>query len=71
MLCHHWLVGPLFGRCFAAESVLAHFLADALPPWSLGSLADAFATVAAGCSFSQLGLLRRNHYVVVLLQAQL
>jgi hypothetical protein len=36
MLCHHWLVGPLSGRCFAAESVLAHFLADALPPWSLG-----------------------------------
>jgi hypothetical protein len=36
-----WLFGPLSGRCFAVESVLAHFLADALSPWSLSSLADA------------------------------
>jgi hypothetical protein len=34
-------IGPLFGRCFATESVWTHFLVDALPPWSLGSLADA------------------------------
>jgi hypothetical protein len=41
MLCRLWLFGHLSGRCFAVESVLARFLADALPPWSLGSLADA------------------------------
>jgi hypothetical protein len=29
---------PLSGRCFVAESVWAHFLADAWPPWSLGLL---------------------------------
>jgi hypothetical protein len=34
-------IGPLSGRCFAAENVLARFLADALPPWSLGSLTNA------------------------------
>lgn len=26
----------LSGRCFAADSVLTHFLADVLPSWSLG-----------------------------------
>jgi hypothetical protein len=41
MLCRLWLFGHLFGRCFVVESVLARFLADALPPWSLDSLADA------------------------------
>ena len=36
MLCRHWLLGPLSGRCFVAESVWTLFLADAWPPWSLG-----------------------------------
>jgi hypothetical protein len=41
MLCRQLLFGLLSGRFFAAESVMARFLADALPPWSIGSLADA------------------------------
>jgi hypothetical protein len=48
------LLGPLFGRCFATESVLACFLADVLPPWSLGSLADALPPWFVGGCFAAL-----------------
>jgi hypothetical protein len=42
-------IGPLSGRCFATECVRARFLADALPPWSLGSLADALPPCCSVC----------------------
>jgi hypothetical protein len=58
------VIGRLLGRCFAIECVVAPcrcfaiggvFLADALTPWTLGSLADAlpplrlFALFLGGC----------------------
>jgi hypothetical protein len=45
MLCRRWLFGHLSCRCFATKSVLALYLADALPPWLLGSLADALPSL--------------------------
>jgi hypothetical protein len=48
MLCRHRLFGPLSGRYFATESVLAKFLADGLSPLLLDarSLGGCFATSA-------------------------
>jgi hypothetical protein len=80
MLCRRQLLfGPLSDRCFVAKSVLARFLADTLPPWSLSSLADAlppllldarspsgyFATAAWSFAKGTIALL------LFLLQAQL
>jgi hypothetical protein len=48
------LLAPLSGRCFATESVRAHFLADALPPWLLGSLADALPPWFIGGCFAAI-----------------
>jgi hypothetical protein len=41
-------LGPLSCRCFATECVRASFLADALPPWSLGFVGRCFAVVSLG-----------------------
>jgi hypothetical protein len=54
MLCRRWLFCPLFGRGFADESVLAHFLADAWPPWLRWST-DALPLVLLDACLSALG----------------